>query len=485
MRKIRYTYLLLVLMMLAAVSNAQQNLTLFLMHDVPQANIVNPAVQSRFRLIAGVPGLASVHVGYNNTAFSLNEALRYDAAVDSSYFDFDKVVDGLNKRELIETSIHYTPLYAGFWIKKNYFTFAVTEEVTSYNTLSKEAAQLAWYGNTPFVGQEVSFKNLRANAQHLRHYSFGIARSVSDRLTVGMHAKLMFGKGSVYMPKTNGGLTSNERNFDTVLSADVEINSSFPIAVEVDEEGYVSGVALQDDVDWTAYMMNRQNLGTGFDFGLIYEYDKRTVFSASLLNVGFVGWKSNVNTFVSNGVFEYTGTDSSTDFYRNDYVKELHDSLRHQFIPMPDNKAYTSRLVPEIYLGASRTFTEHLNGGAVVYSRILRNKIQPALTLSANTRNYKMLNASVSYTAINGDYFNIGAGMGLKLGVVHLHAAADNLFGFFKLADQRYLNLRFGLSIVPAGKETKEKTAKSKNGISALPCYVSPYKETRKRRKRK
>jgi len=216
---------------------------------------------------------------------------------------------------------------------------------------------------------------------------------------------------------------------------------------------------------------------------VIYEYDERTTLSASILNLGFVGWKTDVNTFVSDGTFVFTGTDSSTDFYNSEYVQELRDSLQHQFLPVPESTSYTSRLVPEIYLGATRKLNNHLNAGAVVYNRVLRNKIQPALTLSANTYNYKMLNASVSYTAINGDYFNVGAGIGLKLGVVHLHAAADNLSGFMKMADQRNLNLRFGLSIVPRCNEPREQATKSKNGISALPCYASPYKEDQKGRK--
>ena len=483
MRKPLSTYLILVIVLIAVSSHAQQNLTLFLMHDVPQANFVNPAIQNRCNWIVGIPALSSIHANYNNTAFSPNDILRYDASVDSSYIDLDKVVDDFNSTELLESTIHYTPLYLGLWAKKNYLTFALTEKVTSYNTLSKEAAQLVWFGNTPFQGQEASLNGIRANGYHLREYAFGLARSISDKLTLGIHAKLLFGKGSMYMPRTKGGLSTNERNFNILINLDTQASLSFPIDVEIDDEGYVSNISLQDDVDWMAYMMNRKNMGVGFDFGFIYEYDERTTFSGSLLNIGLIGWKSNVNTFVSDGTFEFTGTDSSTDFNSSDYVQELRDSLQHQFVPVPESNSYTSRLVPEMYLGATHTFTDHLNGGAVFYSRVLRNKIQPAFTLSANTYNYKMLNASVSYTAINGDYFNIGAGIGLKIGVLHLHAVADNLSGFMKMASQRNLNLRFGLSIVPRCNEPREKTSKSKNGISALPCYTSPYKEDQKRRK--
>ncbi|MCU4156018.1 hypothetical protein J1N10_08515 [Carboxylicivirga sp. A043] len=477
-------YILLIMLVFSIkLTEAQQNLTLFLMHDVPQANYVNPAVSYQCKWIVGFPGLASTHVNYNNSAFSLNEGLRYDSSVDSTYFNFDQVVDNFNNTEIVQSSVYYTPLYAGFWLKNNWITLSVTEKITSYNTVPKEVAELVWYGNTPFVGRQASINGLRVNGLHFREYALGIARDVSERLTLGVHAKLLFGKGSVYTPKTQGGLTTNSNNFGLLIDLDTKIHTSFPIEVELDDEGYVENIELREDVDWMQYMMNKKNLGMGFDFGFIYQYDEKTTFSGSLLNLGLISWGSDLNTFVSDGVFEFTGTDSSTDFNSGDYAQELNDSLRHQFLPVPDNGGFTTRLTPELYLGATRTLTNHLNAGAVFYSRLQRNKLMPAFTLSANTYDYRRFNASLSYTAINGDYFNIGAGLGVKMGVFHLHAAADNLFGFFKLENQRNLNLRFGLSIVPRCDEPKGKQPKSKNGISAMPCYHSPYKGEGKRKR--
>jgi hypothetical protein len=462
-------------------TSAQQNLTLFLMHEVPQANFVNPAVTYKCNWLIGVPALASVHSNYNNSAFTLSDALRYDAATDSSYVNFDQVIGQLDNTEIVASTVHYTPLYAGFWLKNNWITFSITEKVTTYNTMPKEVAELLWYGNTPFVGREASINGLRLDGYHYRDYAVGVARRVSERWTLGMHARLLFGKGSVYTPKTQGGLTTNATNFNLLIDLDTRVHASFPIDVLVDDEGYVNGIELREDIDWTQYLMNRKNLGVGFDFGFIYELDERTTLSGSLLNLGLIGWKTDVNTFVSDGVFEFTGTDSSTDFNSSDYIRVLGDSLRHQFIPVPESHNFSTRLTPELFLGATRAWTSHLNTGAVFYSRILRNKIMPALTLSANTYNYKRLNASLSYTAINGDYFNIGAGLGLKLGVFHLHAVSDNLFGFLKLENQRNINLRFGLSIVPGCNEKKESQQTGKNGIRALPCYQDPYKKGRKK----
>ncbi|TRX72405.1 DUF5723 family protein [Carboxylicivirga sp. M1479] len=472
----------LVLLLLTSNLAAQQNLTLFLMHDVPQANYVNPAVAYDCDWIIGVPGLSSVHVNYNNSAFAPNEGLRYDSSTDSLYLNFNEVITQLNNTEIVASTAHYTPLYAGFWVKDYWLSLAVSEKVTSFNTVPKAAAELAWYGNTPFVGREASLAGLRANGYHFREYALGLAHQISEKWSVGIHAKLLFGKGSVYTPNTKGGISTNALNFGLTGILDTEVRVSFPIEVELDEEGYVNNIELQEDVDWMQYMMNRKNLGAAFDLGFIYQYDEATTFSGSLLNVGLIGWKAELNTFVSDGVFEFTGTDSSTEFNSGDYIQELADSLRHQFLPKPDNNGFTTNLAPELYLGLTRTLNQHLNAGAVFYSKFLRNKVMPAFTLSANTYNYKKLNASISYTAINGDYFNIGAGLGLKLGMFHLHATADNALGFLKLENQRNLNLRFGMSIVPSCTErSKKKKSPGNKGISAMPCYHNPYKKESRR----
>ena len=475
MRKI-YLLIIIALQISLETSTAQQNLTLFLMHDVPQANFVNPAVSYKCKWIVGFPALASVHANYNNSAFSLNEALQYDSGTDSTYFNFDEVIGGLNNTEIVASTVHYTPLYGGFWLKDNWITLSVSEKVTTFNTVPKEAAELAWYGNTPFVGRTASLNGIRFNGYHYREYSLGLARDVSERLTLGVHAKMLFGKGSAYTPKTNGSLRTNPNNFGLLADLTTDVHTSFPIQIETDEEGYVDNIELQDDVDWMDYMMNRKNLGVAFDLGFIYRFDEKTTFSGSILNLGMIGWKTNLNTFSSDGTFALRGVDFEDDLNGGDYKQELLDSLKRQFYPVPDANSFTTRLTPEMYLGATHNLNNHLNAGAIFYSRILRNKLMPAFTLSANTYDYKVLNASLSYTAINGDYFNIGAGLGVKMGAFHLHAAADNLFGFLKVENQRNLNLRFGLSIVPGCGEPREKKQTSKNGISALPCYHSPYR---------
>ncbi|MCU4166196.1 DUF5723 family protein [Carboxylicivirga caseinilyticus] len=464
----------LILFMVMGVNvGAQQNLTLFLMHDLPQANFVNPAVTPECPMVIGVPALSSLHLNYSNTAFAAKDLFR--SVNDSLYFNPDAAINNMRGHELIAVETHYTPLYFGMWLKGSYWTFALTEKVYTYNTINQNTAKLFWEGNYPaFTGSSASLSGLRLNVNHYREYAVGWAKQTGERFQMGIRGKLLFGKGNVYTPVTKGGLYTNDRNFALDLNLDSKVNTSFPLEVTTDEEGFVTDIAVQEDIDWLKYMMNNRNLGLGVDFGFIYKLNSRMTLSGSLLDIGFINWTSDVNNFESAGSFQYSGTDSGSDFDNPNYISNITDSLQNMFVPKPTSSGYVSPLVPQMYVGLTRVLTDHINTGAVIRNEFYRNRFRSSLTLSANTYNYKILNGSLSYSVMNGDYFNVGAGIGAKLGVIHIHAISDNLFSFFNLSEARGVNLRFGISIIPSC-DPKNKNRMPNKGIQALPCYYNPF----------
>jgi hypothetical protein len=127
-----------------------------------------------------------------------------------------------------------------------------------------------------------------------------------------------------------------------------------------------------------------------------------------------------------------------------------------------------------------------------VRSEIYHNRLHPSLTLSANTFNFKVFNASVSYTVQNGEFTNIGAGIGVKAGPVQLHLISDNIPGFFMLDNTRNVNIRFGLSFIPGCDEKVKPASKPSSrgggyskGIRPLPCSYSPYKTQKSKKRRR
>ena len=198
-----------------------------------------------------MPGLSSIYAGYGNTAFAIEDLYLNNFISDSLYTNSNEAINNMNSLESGKLEFFYTPLFLGFWSRSVYMTFSVTEKFIGDLTTTDDMGELLWYGNTRFLGERASFDNTNLYGMHLREYSFGISKELNEKLTMGIHTKLLFGKGNFYTSKSSGGLTTNENNYHIEVDMDSEFNTSFPLEVNLNEHGYVSNIRVQDDIDWT------------------------------------------------------------------------------------------------------------------------------------------------------------------------------------------------------------------------------------------
>jgi len=475
-------YILMTVMSFNVVFSQQDN-TLFFMHELPQANFVNPAVPSTCKLFIGFPALSSIAANYSNTEFTINDALTKRPGSDSLYLDLDNIVSNVRGKELITSDVDLTLFTMGIHVKQYYLTFSINEKATTYNMIPAEAMKLAWDGNTQFRGDQASVNGMRINANSYHEFAFGASKDLKNSSwRLGARVKFLFGLGNVFTPKTNGYLYTDKTTFALNLLLDSRVNTSLPIdSISTDENGRVTDIAFREDMTAKDYFLNFRNFGIGIDLGFINKINDKTTLSGSLLDVGAIFWNKDVNKFSSDGQVAYTGLGVSSDF---DSLQQLVDTLQYMFTPVYEPNGFSSLLVPKLYLGITRVVAKHLNAGVLIRTELYRNRLHPSLTFSANTFNYKTLNASISYTVQNGEFTNVGAGIGLKAGPVHLHLISDNIPGFFRLDNTRNVNIRFGLSFVPGCNERVSTEPSGPNGIRAIPCYYSPYKTGSRRKKR-
>lgn len=438
---------------------AQQDKTLFLMHELPQANIVNPAVGIKCKYYIGVPLLSSVHFNYSNTLGSVRDVLTAKSGSDSLKFDLQNIVNQTHKTDLISIEQQLTLLEFGYHWNHNYATFSIRENVNIFGTVPQDLIYLAWYGNTHFLGETASLKGLRVNFNHYREYNFGFSTDVNKQWRLGMRMKLLFGKSNIYTNQYNGSLYTDANTFAINTSAAYEVNVSAPINIAKKPDGTVDTISLQDNINWMHYMFNRQNLGLALDFGAIYHFNKQITFSASLLDLGTIFWRSDVHNGSASGSYSYQGQVNGVG--NNSHVA---DSIQGKYKIRTGTNPYFSTLTPRLYLGATYLFAPHFNAGATFYSEILRNKIHPSLGVSINTVGFKIYSASLLWSAQNSTYANIGLGVGAKFGNAHFHITSDNVPAFFALDGTRNINLRFGVNLL-FGCNSKKKLPPA-----ALPC---------------
>ncbi|MFO7657601.1 MAG: hypothetical protein R6W78_11075, partial [Bacteroidales bacterium] len=68
-----YRLMALILLSLCFPVMGQQSHTLYFLHNVPQSNLLNPAVQNECKLFIGLPLISSLHINLANSGFTYNQ----------------------------------------------------------------------------------------------------------------------------------------------------------------------------------------------------------------------------------------------------------------------------------------------------------------------------------------------------------------------------------------------------------------------------
>ncbi len=473
MIRIKIILALIITLFWTAYSYSQQNNTLFLMHQLPQANIVNPAIPIECKLFVGLPGIGSTHINAYSTGFSVNDVLVPHTG-DSLRFDPDRAISNFRKNEIVAAEAHLSLISVGFKYKRNYFTFGINEKANVYTILNKNTLMLINGGNTQFEGRNVRMHGTRVNAMHYREYALGWAREIDEKWSLGFRFKMLYGKANFYSKPIKIDLYTDQNTFDTYVSGSGVFYSSLPIEYLADTDRRIEGT---ENIETTPrdYIMNKSNRGFAVDLGFIYKFNEYTTLSGSALDIGSISWKTNSARLSSIGSVDITGTAIEEGLGN---ASEIADSLENVFTPRVYNVEYISPLVPRIYVGLSQYITSWFDFGTVINTELYKNRVRSTMSFVGNLYMLDNVYTSLSYTVQNKEFNNIGVGLGARFGVWHFHAITDNLTGMFNLTNTRNVNLRFGFGLFfGCGRKIKIKKKK----IKAIPCIGDPYNAVKKR----
>ncbi len=460
---------------------AQQDHSLFLMHYLPESNILNPAVPISCKWYIGIPILSSTHLNYSNSAFSYNTLI---SKSDGYYVaDVDRTIAQMHKRNYTGTEIH-TQLFA-LGYRKNDFSwiFTITEKNNFTATFPKEVVQLAWDGNSQFEGEEVSFKGNGIYFSHYREYALGLSKKSQNGMYLGVKAKVLFGKLNLTTRSFATSLYTHEENYNLNLKGNFNILSSLPITVVYNDIDDFE-ISYNEDTDYLKLMLNRKNPGFALDFGTIYPYSDRLELSAAVIDLGFIRWRSNINTFSADGDFMYEGPFNDTIIDYNGYFDYLIQILSDSMNLVVENKNYTSMLAPRILAGANYNLSNKIDVGAQGELQIYRTKLIPSLTLSTNYNVFSNTYLMASYSFQNYSFQNLGFGFVIGRSPLQFYMISDNVLGLIWPTAARDENLRFGLNI-NLGCRVKSDERKSLHPALEGNCGWIDDSSPRKRKKNK
>lgn len=453
---------------------AQQNHSLFLWHDVQQSNLMNPAVPISCKWYVGIPVLSSVHVNYANSSFTFNQLFKNSEGVYNP--DFKSFQKRINYRNYIGTEFH-TQLFAlGYKHNEYSFNLTVSEKINIPVTYPKDIIKLLLEGNAPFIGNKASLRGMGMYFNYYREFALGVSKNIWDKLHVGLKAKLLFGKLNISTRKTNVNLHTDETTYNLDFDGKVLINTSLPLSVDI-SNNTVNRIALNSDINPVSMAFNRKNPGFAIDAGLIYPYTDQIQFSASVIDLGFIRWRSNLNTFDASGEFTYEGILNQSD-EEGGYFVNLQEQFYEQMSLEAYQKKYVTFLPPRLTIGANYRYNQYFSGGVTGDVIVHRSKTMPSLTFVGQAKPFYWLGFIGSYTVQNYSFNNLGFGFFVGKAPVQFYLVSDNLMAFIKPLDARMANIRFGLNINIGCSSKEQKDSFRKPAAIFCPAMKNSHKKS-------
>jgi hypothetical protein len=436
-------WILLLLLALSARSFSQQNHALYLMHNIEESNQLNPSIPITCKWFVGLPVISSVHFNYGNSSLSFNDIFFQNT--DASYSpNLASIRQNLNWRNLLSTEIH-TQLFAlGYKQKNTSFIFSMNEKVNVPITFPRELALVLLDGNATFLNAWAGSKGTGIFLNYYREYALGVSKKITPGISAGIKAKLLFGKLNMTTRSTNIQVFTADDNFNLEFDGNFLMHSSLPITVDASNNKLNS--VNYNDATITELLLNRKNPGFAIDAGIIYDMNNKIQLSASIIDLGFIRWRSNLNNFEGTGNFTFQGLVGDPANYQS-YFNNLSNSfLQSANFEVNQNK-YTSYLSPRLMAAANYKFNSLLSAGIIGNGIMYWSKFVPALTFTGNLKASPSIGLMASYTVQYYSFNMLGAGMYLGINPIQFYLVSDNIIALIKPLDARNINLRFGLNL--------------------------------------
>jgi len=476
--------LILILAVIIADASAQNSQVLYFM-NLPQNHLLNPALRPSNKVYIGLPGMSGINLNINNNFVNFNDVFikgqPKDSIISFLHPDYnpDKFLAKIKDKNSLEQETTVQLLGVGFSVGNDGYVFLdINERIQGNIVLPGDLFRLALKGNEGFAGKKIDLSSLRGDIKYYHEFGVGFSRNFTDKLRIGIKGKLLFGIAAASIDNKSLGITVND-DYSHTLDANLTVNMSGPVNVYMNSKHNVDSVVFDDSrfktsAGATDFFSGKKNIGLGLDIGATFDLTDRIVLSASVTDLGFIRWKNDVTNLKTYNQFKFSGLnmlDVINGTKTIDEVgKDMLDSLKNAFNVSNTKAPFTTYLPFGISLGGSYNVTKRFSVGLLSYSRIIGKQLREALTLSANLNLGNAFSTSISYTAENHRYDNLGAGVAFRAGIIQFYLLSDRIpimwnkikndkSNVMVPANWNTINLRLGMNLV-FGNRIREKNDK-------------------------
>lgn len=462
-------FLTTILLLMPIIGFAQHESTLYFMPSISQSRYYNPATAPLYKATLGLPGLSSVYFQYGNSGFAYKNLITRRAEDDSLQVTIDEFNNKLGARNYVNFNFNVDLFHLAFKVNPRvHFMFNITPR--SYNRIMfpKDIVGLLLDGNASMIGETMT---LSPAAESLSYLEYAVGGSyIIDRFwTVGARVKLLNGIANVTSEKTELGLNTNEDYHINIVGEGLIRTAGISRFFDENFEilGYSDVVGLMG------------NTGFAIDLGATFKPMDRLTVGMSLVDIGSIRWSKNLTNYVLNdtSTFSFRGFDLAKIINGDEEgLSQTLDSLSSRLEPTEvTGEAYSSFLPGRMYLSGSYALNRTVSANLLLMGELFNGRFNSGVSANIHKEFGRRMSMSVSYTANNRSFNNLGMGLSFNLKPIQLYFVSDNLlsapFALLTsnelnpyLRSTQNLNLRFGINLVFGWDKQPE-------GISSTPEF--------------
>ncbi|MDL2309097.1 DUF5723 family protein [Bacteroidales bacterium OttesenSCG-928-B11] len=471
-------YIIFALCLLTFASSAQNVMTQNFMRYNPYFNSDNPAHHTPYKGYIGMPAVSNLNLSFSNTSLHYDKLLRTDSEGYPVSIDADKFIKKLSKQNnWLNLSLNEEILGFGFRAKSAFITFSTRTRMNQYFKFSEDLFAFPLKGNMAFTGDD-NYANPSANItlDAYQEFALGVQVAITDKLYIGIKPKLLIGIANIRTRDLSAKIYTDPVDYAMTANYNVDISVASAIPISYKDGNFNFNF---DEITGN-YTNVLRNIGFSLDLGAVYRINDNMGVGASLLDMGFIKWKTdgiritsqldNAGSFYSDGDFFFNGltSDQISQLIEGEEARtELFDSLGNYFPVDIGNVSgekinLTMRFSAEYYyqINDKHRFTAYFMGS------IIGKKLLPQFTLAYNGKLAKVFDICAHYTMKPNSFTNLGIGLGFDLAPIYLYFGTDNILGAINPLNANTLNLQLGLVFkwgkIAEGKYTPEPRKKKK-----------------------
>ena len=399
-------------------------------------------------------GVGNVNIAQRNTGLYYDRLFQFDAQGRPTLVDLQQFASSLKSENAFSVSLNEELLGIGRQLRHGYLNLGFRWRLQGEGAFTDDLFRLIAHGNGAFLGTDHP-ADIDVNAHLLAYQELAVGYQIdlNDRLSIGVRGKFLLGTASLNTEACKVKLVTDADTYAIRLYEDIalRVNSPVPFAIVGD-----SLQMLKSRFDFADLFGNP---GFGVDLAADYRINDQFSIVAAVNDLGFIRWKKNgtsvrgdlgdAGQFYDDGSFFFNGLSGDelqhilTDAtYREQFMDTLKGYFRLESSPL--GQSYTTMLHTSMLLRGCYTLDESNRFFVQALGYCSGVGFRPALTMAYNGSFFDILDVSASYTMMRGSYFNLGLGLGLKLGIVQLYAATNNVLGVFRPVNTQNFNAQVG-----------------------------------------